>query len=434
MLNQSLVTEDKYEHIKHNPSSKVCNWICQAITWILLICLIVSLVIKGFYSGIFIPGFFFLVAYLTYLAINFSSKESILFRYYKKDGSMFSVMESLFKTAPLIRMKSSSFHYFNQEKKAQIFSYKDIQTFPYLSYRDVSGLFLLDLKDATTNDKSYIVHHLKKEINFADTLTYNDYIIKKTEFWKKNRYYDIYMEYQEERLIEGFMEDILMKVDGSSGSIFMTSTFFWICTFLTMSEFYKLYFNSRCIHQSFTIRKLISTHYNLNDEERLEKYTKLQPALSLCNQMFVFGTEKTGSIDILFKSPSFTEEEAKKAEEQYKPFIANYEVSTMRGKSGVVKDLPNYNEENFNLPPPEFAGLGGNMELDKKLIKPVPISISQNNNNSLCTSASVELNISNIQNENTIEKLDENEKSPEVINQNEMKEEPSDKMNNNVSK
>ena len=101
MLNQSLVTEDKYEHIKHNPSSKVCNWICQAITWILLICLIVSLVIKGFYSGIFIPGFFFLVAYLSYLAINFSSKESILFRYYKKDGSMFSVMESLFKTAPL---------------------------------------------------------------------------------------------------------------------------------------------------------------------------------------------------------------------------------------------------------------------------------------------------------------------------------------------
>ena len=138
----------------------------------LLICLIVSLVIKGFYSGIFIPGFFFLVAYLSYLAINFSSKESILFRYYKKDGSMFSVMESLFKTAPLIRMKSSSFHYFNQEKKAQIFSYKDIQTFPYLSYRDVSGLFLLDLKDATTNDKSYIVLHLKKEINFADTLTY----------------------------------------------------------------------------------------------------------------------------------------------------------------------------------------------------------------------------------------------------------------------
>ena len=78
MLNQSLVTEDKYEHIKHNPSSKVCNWICQAITWILLICLIVSLVIKGFYSGIFIPGFFFLVAYLSYLAINFSSKALIL--------------------------------------------------------------------------------------------------------------------------------------------------------------------------------------------------------------------------------------------------------------------------------------------------------------------------------------------------------------------
>lgn len=399
MINQSLVTEDKYEYIKHNPSSKVCNWICQAITWILLICLIVSLVVKGFYSGIFIPGFFFAIAYLTYLAINFSSKEGILLRCYKKDGSMFSTMESLFKTSPLIQMKSSSFHYFNQEKKAQIFSHKGIQTFPYLSYRDVSGLFLLDLKDATTNDKSYIVLHLKKEINFADTLTYNDYMIKKTEFWKENRYYDVYMEYQEERLIEGFMEDVLMKVDGASGSIFITSTFFWICTFLTMSEFYKLYFNSRCIHQSYTIRKLISTRYNLNDEEHLEKYVKLQPALSLCNQMLAFDPEKTGSVDILFKPPSFNEEEAKKSDELYKPFVPNYEVSTLRGKSGVVKDLPNYNEENFNLPPPEFIGLGGNIELDKKLIKHVPISP---NNNTLFTSTPVELNRSNIKTENTI--------------------------------
>ena len=44
MLNQSLVSTTINEPPKPSVSSKKCNWICQIITWVLLIIVIISII------------------------------------------------------------------------------------------------------------------------------------------------------------------------------------------------------------------------------------------------------------------------------------------------------------------------------------------------------------------------------------------------------
>ena len=99
---------------------------------------------------------------------------------------MFSYMESFFTAAPVIRMKSVSYHFFNETRKNKVIAYKDEYEMPYYSYRDVSGVFMLDLKDMKNNGKAYIELSLKKEINFADGVSYDDYIKRKNDIDKNN--------------------------------------------------------------------------------------------------------------------------------------------------------------------------------------------------------------------------------------------------------
>lgn len=371
MLNQSLVSTTINEPPKPSISSSKCNWICQIITWILLIIVIISIVFKGFNTDIFIPFFFFCIGYITYLGINFSSKENVLLSSLEENRPMFCAMEGFYSAAPIIRMNSVSYHFFNDTKKNKVIAYKDEYEMPYYSYRDVSGVFMLNLKDMKNNNKAYIQLTLKKEINFADGISYDDYIKRKTEFWTKNRYIDLYMDYKEERILPGYTDTLFLKIDGQKGSICMTRMFFWICTFFTFAEIYKLYFKKQCIFQSYTIRKLISTRFNLNDEEHIEKYKKFMPSVSLYNQMYAYGAGKSGNVNLNYQREIPPLEEITINEEKYKNYIPQYEISIVKGDNGVVKALQNFDEDNYNLPPPQFELLKGDIALDQKLLRPI---------------------------------------------------------------
>ena len=50
---------------------------------------------------------------------------------------------------------------------------------------------------------------------------------------------------------------------------------------LSFAEFYKLYFDSKCIYQKFTIKKIISTSNNLYEGEYRIKYQKSVPSINL---------------------------------------------------------------------------------------------------------------------------------------------------------
>ena len=82
--------------------------------------MIISIIYKGFSTDIFIPFFFFEIGYIIYLGINFSSKENILLSSIEENRPMFSYMEGLYTAAPVIRMKSVSYHFFNATKKNKV--------------------------------------------------------------------------------------------------------------------------------------------------------------------------------------------------------------------------------------------------------------------------------------------------------------------------
>ena len=56
---------------------------------------------------------------------------------------------------------------------------------------------------------------------------------------------------------------------------------FFLFTILSFAELYKLYFDSKCVHQEYTIKKIISTRYNLNAPQLAVKYQKTIPSIDL---------------------------------------------------------------------------------------------------------------------------------------------------------
>ena len=127
---------------------------------------------------------------------------------------------------------------------------------------------------------------------------------------------------------------------------------FIFCTLILLAEFYKCYINCNSIEQSYRIRKLVSTRYDLN----MQQYQYFIPSINVPNQQFAFGPESYNYInnDYNLKKPTKAE---LKAAQQYKNKIPQYQCnsySCINGKIkvGVVKDNPAYCSSNFMEGPP----------------------------------------------------------------------------------
>ncbi len=71
-----------------------------------------------------------------------------------------------------------------------------------ISYRrDVSGIFMFNIGKENIKGKSYIKLILNEEINFADEISYQDYMIQKINFWKVNEKRDVEFAFKESRII-----------------------------------------------------------------------------------------------------------------------------------------------------------------------------------------------------------------------------------------
>ena len=70
----------------------------------------------------------------------------------------------------------------------------------------------LDYDKDYIRKKPYIQLELEKEINFADSISYSDYIRAKENFRRRNYKKDQCFELYEEKQISGFKENILVKL------------------------------------------------------------------------------------------------------------------------------------------------------------------------------------------------------------------------------
>ena len=264
-------------------------------------------------------------------------------------------------------------HHGVRHTRKKVVSWRETSYFPYYSARDVSGLFELDNSREKAMGKVYIKLELTPEINFADELSYMDYENFRNNFYNRNRARDQYMDYRETRSIPGLKtyNFVCIRDEEPCG---INPFLFVILTIIPLVELYKCYINSYCLEQSFKIRKLISTRYDLNQVNQ-EKYQYLIPSINVPNQKCAFESDNYTYINNDYKIKLPTENEISEAQ-KYKDKIPQYQCVSYTSindeiKVGVVQDDPAYCSANINdAPPPNCQNM-----------PPAQPKINNNNNN-----------------------------------------------------
>ena len=314
----------------------------------------------------------FVIIYVIYLIVEFCSTTCSYLMHKSSNEAIYDRMQRIFSTHPEIIFHCECFHYqFRRTQdgrnyKERVTTYREDYSMPYYSSRDVSGLFLLNCDKEVVKNKSFIQLELWKEINFADNISYMDYEATRSDFYMRNRPRDYYMDYNEKRIIPNFTEYNLVSI-GNQDSGLVNIGVFVLATLLTCAELYKCFIDKKCVPQRFTVRKIISTRYDLNAPEYNARYQTFMPALDLQNQQYTYQPQEYNYLNNDYNPDLPTEEELERAG-QYDNKIPNYEIENYTSfggdiKVGVVKDDPNNISENESneIPP-------GCVEKNKELI------------------------------------------------------------------
>ena len=161
-------------------------WILSVLVWIFLIIFIVTFASKK--STTFLTPL--AIFYIIYFILQLCSSTASYLCHKRTGKGMYERMGDFYMTPPEITFFCECFHYENHSyqtknknggstyhyKRLQVVTYKDLFQVPYYSARDVSGLFYLDCNEAYIKKKSYIQLELSEEINFADNISYYDYM------------------------------------------------------------------------------------------------------------------------------------------------------------------------------------------------------------------------------------------------------------------
>ena len=308
--------------------------------------------------------------YVIYLVLEFTSPTyKFLFRKNNKQ-TLYEVLGSLFQARPYIYVSCSCYHFETEtytttdsEGNSQtetrtitVTTYSETQPINYYSYRDISGLFILNVNEKKIGKKAYIKLEIKEEINYADSISYNDMMLVKEDMTRRNEKRDDYFSINEIRKIIGIQHHYFIRLFDKEPKCF-NHYWFILFTFLTMGQFYKRYVSSLSVYQNFTIRKVMSTRYDLSDEESNIKYEKFNPQMNIMTQNLSFPLNKYTDVSIINKKALPTEEEIMEAK-KYENMSPKYEINTEAdiGRTGTVKDIPynNYyqgtqnNQENYS--------------------------------------------------------------------------------------
>jgi hypothetical protein len=373
--------EENYK--KRHVYLTVLTWIVQILVWASFFLLAITLYYKNkidkiknkfpnHYDSIGAPYYYsswsenkldvatipalvtFFVSYFAYLITELCSSSFKYLRHKKTDTNMYKKMEQLFYGRPIIQFRCECYHYEthteyytdsngNRQSRTvtvRVVTHTDSLIMPYHSARDISGKFVLDSARGSMMKKDYIKLKLKLTIDFADAISYSDYAEIKSKFEERNKNYDVYISVYEDRTLPGFNEYNLITI-GDNGSCCVHFCWYIIFTLLTLAQYYKWYVDSKCVHQSFTIVKLVSTRFNLLEEN---KYEEKQPKLDLIDKTYDFELSKTafceeGNVDLPLQ------EEIDEAMLKYQDKVKNYS-SISNNEVGSDEYDVNKNEEN----------------------------------------------------------------------------------------
>ena len=357
--------------------SVVC-WVFQILVWAMLIYMIVAIVAGLNLIG---PCTAFGICYLTYIILEFCSSVAKYLCNKTSEGGIYQKMGSYYRSYPVFQFYCECYHYEKRTRRVKrkvngkiryrtetrtvkVTTHRESYDFPYYSERDVSGLFYLDCDRAFITRRRFIQLDILTEINFADPISCMDYEIAKDNFWRRNRFRDVRFYFNESRYIPGLVRENLVTL-GNSGPCCVNFFFYFMFTLITFAELYKCCYNSMCIDQTYRIRKLVSTRYDLNQPV----YVDFIPHIDLITQQYNYDICDYNYLNNDFKVKLPTKDELERAN-KYKHKVPDYKISSGGGKihAGVVLDDPGYSSYDLNKPPEAFTSIAGDVALKKNQI------------------------------------------------------------------
>ena len=315
--------------------------------------------IKTKYIFILIP------IYIIYLLLEFCSPSFAFLKNKIKDKGVYEQMKIFFKTIPTIIIGCSCYHSetetytttdsegnsHTETRTVTVTTYSESLPFNYYSCRDVSGLFLLNTDNININKKAFIKLEIKEAINFADVVSYQDFIDIKEDMRRRNEHRDDCFSLYDTKKLTGIKRYYMVKLQDKKIRC-VGPCWYVFFTLLSFGQFYKRYVSSLCIYQNFTIRKLISTRYDLGSDNCNDKYEKFNPQINIINQNLGYEPDSYIFTDKINMKPLPTESEILNAK-KYECFIPKYEIYSENevGRAGTIKETPgfvNFNDDQNN--------------------------------------------------------------------------------------
>lgn len=305
-----------------------------------------------------------IVVYVLYLIYELCSKTSRFLLNKKSTNSIYSKLKELFSSPPVLQLSVCCYHFetrivekrgengqiIKEEITERVETYKERRDFPFYSFRDISGLFRVDLDDSIFNQKTYIKLTLDTMISFADSISYYDYQLFKNQFMNDNTMKDEKMDFKEDFYITNLSRNNLICIKDEE-PFYYNFFYFFISTLLTMALIYEYKLDSISIEGKYQIKKIISTRYNLNDYAYDGMYGNNIPSIKLGNNTYNFNSEDYGyhNENIEVDLPTLEElENAKQYEEQIRrPIFDDHAMGNDNNDGYPNLDLPSQEEVNF---------------------------------------------------------------------------------------
>ena len=336
---------------KNTISSHIILIICQILVWGFLI---YTLIYHDFYPIL-------IIAYILYIIIELCSHTSFFLLNKKSTNSIYNKLKELFSSPPVLQLSVSCYHYEKRleqkknkegqnvevEVQERVETYKERREFPFYSFRDISGLFKVDLDNEIYRNKTYIKLTLDTVISFADSISYYDYQIFKNNFIDGNKLRDENIDFHENFYISNLSRNNLIRIKDEE-PFYVNYFFFFLCTIFTMALPYEIMLDNISIEGKYQIKKIISTRYNLNTYEYDGMYGYSIPSIKLGSDTYNFTSDDYGYFDqnAEINLPTLDEiENAKQYEEQIKKPI--FDDHSLDESNNNNLDLPTQEEINF---------------------------------------------------------------------------------------
>ena len=304
------------------------------LVWIFLL---VIFIIKHYF--VTIPLFVFV--YIVYILVFCLA--SPVFSYLSNrttNQGIYDRMQAIFTQPPKITLSTHSYHYSPEHERdhKKVYTHRENMDLSYYSWKDISGLFLLKTdENKCLGSPIYLLLQVKNDINFADAISIDDYKQTKMNLLNKNKHKDQYIEEKESRTYDGYKQYNLVKI-GNEESWLCSRCVFIVFLIFTLGIVFCIMFNSKCIKQAFVVRKIISTRYNLVNDENNKKYNSFRPTLSIQENMYEYDASETGCVYESQKIDIPTLDELERAK-MYENEVPQYYCSQYINGVGVVNDM-----------------------------------------------------------------------------------------------